>query len=57
METKHKKRLQERFKEELSDKKVICLNIPDDYQFMDRELVEILISSVSEHIDLPIMIN
>jgi predicted protein tyrosine phosphatase len=56
MEKKHVRRLQERFKDSLSHKKIICLNIPDDYQFMDSELIEFLISSVSEHIELPMMI-
>ncbi len=56
MEKKHVRRLQERFKDNLSHKKIICLNIPDEYQFMDGELIELLISSVSEHIELPMMI-
>jgi len=57
MEKKHMRRLQERFSDTLSDKKVICLNIPDDYQFMDSELIEILISTISEHIDLPEIVH
>ena len=57
MEKKHKRRLQERFKNELSGKKIICLNISDDYEFMDRKLVEIFISFVSKHIDLPVRID
>ncbi len=54
MEKKHVRRLQERFGDILFQKKVVCLNIPDDYQFMDDELIEILIASVSQHIELPI---
>jgi predicted protein tyrosine phosphatase len=53
MEKKHVRRLRERFGDMLHGKKVVCLNIPDDYQFMDAALIEILISSVSEHIELP----
>jgi Predicted protein tyrosine phosphatase len=53
MEKKHIRRLQERFQDVLPGKRVVCLNIPDDYQFMDSELINLLISSVSEHIDLP----
>lgn len=53
MEKKHARRLQERFGDILEGKKIVCLNIPDEYQFMDSELIEVLISSVSEHIDLP----
>jgi len=55
MEKKHLRRLQERFSDILPYKKVICLNISDDYQFMDCELIDILISTVSEHIELPEM--
>ena len=57
MEKKHVRRLQESFRETLSHKKIICLNIPDDYQFMDSELIEILISTVSEHVDLSEMLK
>lgn len=53
MEKKHLRRLQGRFGDMLYSKKIVCLNILDDYQFMDAELIEILISSVSEHIELP----
>jgi len=53
MEKKHIRRLQERFREDLSGKKVVCLNIPDEYQFMDSELIDLLISSVSEYVQLP----
>ncbi len=53
MEKKHVRRLQERFRDILTHKKIVCLNIPDDYQFMDSELIELLISSASEHIELP----
>lgn len=53
MEKKHIRRLQERFRDILPDKSVVCLNISDDYRFMDSELIDLLISSVSEHIELP----
>lgn len=53
MEKKHMRRLQERFGDSLFHNKIICLNIPDDYQFMDSELVDILVSRVSECIELP----
>lgn len=53
MEKKHLRRLRERFSDILLYKKVICLHIPDEYQFMDQELIDILISTVSEHILIP----
>ena len=42
MEKRHQKRLQERFSRWLRDKRVACLGIPDDYEYMDPELVSIL---------------
>lgn len=53
MEKKHIRKLQERFQDVLPGKRVVCLHIPDEYQFMDSELIDLLISSVSEHIELP----
>jgi predicted protein tyrosine phosphatase len=31
---------------------VICLDIPDDYGFMDEELIELLRARVSEYIEI-----
>ncbi|MBP1994099.1 low molecular weight protein tyrosine phosphatase family protein [Paenibacillus eucommiae] len=53
MERKHSRRLQEKFGPELIGKRVICLDIPDDYMFMDEELIETLKSRVAEYIELP----
>ncbi len=53
MEKKHLIRLQDKFGPMLSNKKIRTLDIPDDYGFMDEELIEILKSRVSEHIDVP----
>lgn len=51
MEKKHKRRLQEKFGPMLNGgNKVICLDIPDEYTFMDEELIEILRLRVSDHI-------
>ncbi|UKS31360.1 protein tyrosine phosphatase [Paenibacillus sp. HWE-109] len=52
MEKKHVRRITEKFGDMLGDKKLICLDIPDDYPFMDEELIEILESRVAEYIDL-----
>jgi len=52
MEKKHIRRIRGRFNEYTSGKKIICLNIPDEYQYMDIELVETLKSRVSEYIDI-----
>ncbi|MCD9025452.1 low molecular weight protein tyrosine phosphatase family protein [Cohnella silvisoli] len=53
MEKKHLRRLKDKFSNILSGKQIICLDIPDDFKFMDEELIEILKSRVSEHIELP----
>ncbi len=42
METAHKTRLNGKFKNELAGKRVAVLNIPDDYEYMDDDLVELL---------------
>ncbi|MCE7039439.1 low molecular weight protein tyrosine phosphatase family protein [Dyadobacter sp. CY312] len=42
MEKKHRNILHEKFNLPLADKKIIVLGIPDNYQYMDEELVEML---------------
>ena len=42
MEKAHRNRLSTRFKRYLNGKRVICLDIPDDYEFMQPELIELL---------------
>ncbi|WP_175471426.1 low molecular weight protein tyrosine phosphatase family protein [Fontibacillus panacisegetis] len=54
MEKKHQAKLQQRYREELQDKRVIRLDIPDEYEYMDEELIDLLISRVSEHININI---
>jgi predicted protein tyrosine phosphatase len=51
MESKHRRRLQERFGAELQNKRVVCLNIPDDYQFMQPELVTLLQSTIPPYLE------
>lgn len=50
MEKKHLRRLREKFAGELTGKRVVCLNILDDYQFMQSELVERLEAVVPPHL-------
>lgn len=52
MEKKHLRRLKEKFAEELADKRVICLNISDDYQFMQPELIALLQSTVPPYLEV-----
>ena len=42
MEKKHMRRIKEKYPDIVADKKLVCLNISDDYEFMDRELQELL---------------
>lgn len=42
MEYKHKQNIKEKFSKQLQHKKVIVLDIPDDYHYMDEALIEIL---------------
>ena len=44
MEKKHRTRILEKYPE-FSSKEIIVLHIPDEYEFMDEELVGTLISS------------
>jgi predicted protein tyrosine phosphatase len=42
MEKKHRRLLANRFQRHLAGKRVICLDIPDDYDYMQPELVRLL---------------
>lgn len=51
MEKRHKERLREKYPDETNDKRIIVLDIEDDYQYMDAELIEIIRLSVLPYID------
>jgi len=46
MEKAHKKKLSSKFGRVIKDQKVISLDIPDDYEYMDEKLIGILQSKV-----------
>ncbi|MDB5389594.1 MAG: phosphotyrosine protein phosphatase [Planctomycetaceae bacterium] len=46
MEQAHRNKLSKRFRAHLHGKRVICLNIPDEFEFMDPELVRLLEAKV-----------
>lgn len=52
MEKKHAARIAERFPAELGDKPLLVLRIPDEFEFMDPALIELLRSALSARIDL-----
>ncbi len=53
MEQKHVRLLRARFGKGLSGKRLICLNIPDIYQYGDSALIEELKIRVGEHLGAP----
>ena len=50
MEGIHRRRLNRRFGPRLRTKRLIVLDIPDEYAYMDSRLVELLKEKVSRHI-------
>ncbi|MGX9220633.1 hypothetical protein ACWV27_19845 [Massilia varians] len=42
MEKSHRNRLASRFRKYLAGKRIVCLDIPDDYAYMQPELISIL---------------
>jgi len=46
MEQTHKNKLQQKFKKTIHKQHVICLGILDDYKYMDKELIQILLHKV-----------
>jgi len=50
MERAHRTRLSSRYRAWLNGKRVICLDIPDDYDFMAPALVELLKKKVVPHL-------
>jgi predicted protein tyrosine phosphatase len=50
MEKAHRSKVQGKYRAHLNQKRLICLNIPDDYAFMDPDLVELLKAKVPRHL-------
>jgi predicted protein tyrosine phosphatase len=53
MEKAHRRKLTSRFGKVLANKRLICLDIPDEYPFMDPELVRLLKAKVPRHLPGP----
>jgi predicted protein tyrosine phosphatase len=53
MEKQHRSRLNQRFRKALNGKRVVCLDIPDDYAYMQPELVDLLQKRVPPHLRWP----
>ena len=50
MEKAHRTKLQKRFRRWLDGQRVICLDIPDDYQFMQPELIDLLEARMARYL-------
>jgi predicted protein tyrosine phosphatase len=50
MERAHRAKLSAKFKPHLGNKRVICLDIPDEYEFMEPGLVRLLKAKVPGHL-------
>jgi predicted protein tyrosine phosphatase len=53
MEKTHRSKLNRKFRSSLKGKRVICLDIPDDYEFMDPILVRMLESRAGRFLSRP----
>lgn len=53
MEKSHASRLRRKFPEALRGKRVICLHIPDEFEFMDPDLIDELQAKLSPYVTLP----
>ena len=52
MEEKHKSRLVAEYRWLVEDKPIHVLDIPDEYKYMDPELVDLLTQSVGQILEL-----
>lgn len=52
MEAVHRRRLQTRHRAHLKGKRVVCVDIPDRYDFMQPELVDLLLKKVGAAVAL-----
>jgi predicted protein tyrosine phosphatase len=50
MEKRHKQRLIDKFPDSIVDKTIFILEIPDEYKYMDGELIESIKTAVSSYL-------
>lgn len=50
MEKVHRQKLSHRFKKYLNKQKVVCLDIPDIYEYMDNKLILLLKNKVPQYL-------
>lgn len=52
MEKTHRNKLQKKYRADLKDARIICLDIPDEYEFMDGGLIRLLKAKVGRHLPI-----
>lgn len=50
MERAHRTKIQSKFRRHLKSARIICLDIPDDYEFMDPDLIRLLETRVTRYL-------
>ncbi len=50
MEQTHRNKISKKFRVYLNGKRIICLDIPDEYEYMDEGLVKLLKVKVPRHL-------
>ena len=50
MERSHRSKLASKFKSHLASKRIICLDIPDNFEYMEPSLVTLLMTKVPRHL-------
>jgi predicted protein tyrosine phosphatase len=50
MERLHRSKIQQRFRKALGGTRIVCLDIPDDYAFMDPQLVRLLETRMARYL-------
>jgi predicted protein tyrosine phosphatase len=57
MERSHRNKVSKKFRDLLKTKKLVCLDIPDEYDRMDPILIRLLENKVMRHIPRPVRKN
>ncbi len=52
MEKRHAAILRQKYPSEIAAKSLVILHVPDDYQYLDPELIEILTSRLTEYLEI-----
>lgn len=53
MEKTHRNKLSRKFREHMNGKRIICLDIPDEYEYMDPVLILLLKEKVTRFLPTP----